>query len=505
MSFCKGSRSGRLAAGAGAGLIAWGIIGAATAAAQTTTTATMPPPATTVPPTPRGPAKVNPPGLPSRSPTERWREDHSALADPAKRTSLFAPLKYIPLVEGEHPTYLTIGGEYRLRFDDFGQNAAFGLRGIDDDDYLQQRVMVNADLHIDTFARIFVELSDTRTWGKEAAVSATDQSRTELQQAFFDLSAGTSKSSALTLRTGLQEIPLGSGRLLGVRDAPNQRRSYDGLRGMFDASGYAVSAFWTRPVLNGPESFDDESDDSIEFKGIYATLPVVKGKPFSLSTDVYALNYDRDTATFLGRSGEEDRNTFGVRLFGAWGNLDYNWELIYQSGQFGNQDISAYALGSDTGYTFADVALKPRLGVKLDYATGDDKRTDNKLNTFNPLFPNNAYFSLASLTGFSNLQSVFPSVRVQPVDELTLSAGADLLWRQSENDSVYMANMVAAPRTNLNTEDRIGTAYVLEANWRPLQYITVVAQYVNFDAGEAITVAGGDDVDFFQLRTTLRF
>ncbi|RJF86357.1 alginate export family protein [Oleomonas cavernae] len=487
----------------GAGLVALGL--AAPAGAQTAAQPAAAPAPAAPAAAPASPPRVNPPGLPSRSPTERWREDHSALADPAKRTGFFAPLKYIPLSEGENPIYLTLGGEYRLRFDDFSENAAFGLRGVDDDDYLQQRAMVYADLHFGSVARVFVELSDTRTWGKEATLTASDQSMTELQQAFVDLTAGTSKTSTITLRAGRQEIPLGSGRLLGVRDAPNQRRSYDGLRGMFESDGYTVSAFWTRPVLNGLESFDDEPDDNLEFKGVYATLPIAKGKPFSLSADVYLMNYDRDGASFQGATGEEDRNTIGVRLFGTLDDFDYNWEFVYQFGQFGDSDISAYAFGTDTGYTLSDVVLKPRLGVKFDIASGDDSRTDGELNTFNPLFPNNAYFTLASLTGYSNLVSVFPSLRIQPLDELTLSAGADFLWRQTGNDSVYMANMAVAPRTILNDDKDIGTAYVLEANWRPVQYITVVGQYVNFQTDDAIRLAGGDDVNFFQLRTTLRF
>jgi len=44
-------------------------------------------------------------------------------------------------------------------------------------------------------------------------------------------------------------------------------------------------------------------------------------------------------------------------------------------------------------------AWAPRLGLQIDAASGDHKAGDNTLGTFNPLFPNGYYFTLAGYTG----------------------------------------------------------------------------------------------------------
>jgi hypothetical protein len=47
------------------------------------------------------------------------------------------------------------------------------------------------------------------------------------------------------------------------------------------------------------------------------------------------------------------------------------------------------------GSTFASVAGSPRLGLKVDGASGDRHPGDGRVETFNPLFPNGYYFTLA--------------------------------------------------------------------------------------------------------------
>jgi len=70
-----------------------------------------------------------------------------------------------------------------------------------------------------------------------------------------------------------------------------------------------------------------------------------------------------------------------------------------QVGRIGLEDIEAWAFGSLAGYTLRDIPWTPRLGIQVDASSGDRNLTDNKLNTFNPLFPNGYYVTLAGLHG----------------------------------------------------------------------------------------------------------
>ena len=73
--------------------------------------------------------------------------------------------------------------------------------------------------------------------------------------------------------------------------------------------------------------------------------------------------------------------------------------------------IRAWAVGSLSSYTFADIGWTPRLGFQFDAASGDSNPHDNVLQTFNPLFPNGYYFTLAGYTGYTNLIDRFQCSR----------------------------------------------------------------------------------------------
>ena len=87
----------------------------------------------------------------------RFNEDYCYLASPANRTDLFDPLKYIPLNPNDPNSYLSFGGEIRERYEHY-TNPGFGLGGAPArDDYLLQRITLDADLHLNTNIRFFVQ------------------------------------------------------------------------------------------------------------------------------------------------------------------------------------------------------------------------------------------------------------------------------------------------------------------------------------------------------------
>jgi len=147
--------------------------------------------------------------------------------------------------------------------------------------------------------------------------------------------------------------------------------------------------------------------------------------------------------------------------------------------------------------------LKPRLGLKLDAASGDGG--GRTLGTFDPLFPKYAYFTEAQLTEFMNVVSVFPSLTLAVTDRLAVTAGVDLLWRQSTRDAVYFPPLTPLPGTAGRGGHRVGTQTNLQAEWLLGEHLDLNAVWVHAVAGPALRAAGGRNTEYLGAWASFRF
>jgi hypothetical protein len=431
----------------------------------------------------------------------RYEEDYRYLADPTKRRDFWDPVKYIPL-GGRADTYLSFGGEWRERFEST-ENPDFGLEGVKQDDVLLHRFLLSADLHAGPAFRTFVQLGSHFQTGRTDGSQPTDENRLDLQQAFADLAPPIAALEGLTLRGGRQEMSYGSSRLVSVREGPNVRRNFDGARTLYRAGERSLDAFLVRPVEIERGVLDDHGDDDQTFWGAYGVTPVpwVEG----LHADLYYLGLERDPSPFAAGIADEHRHTVGTRLWGEAAAFDYNIELIYQLGEFGTQDIRAWGASSDLGVTLAALPWKPRLGLKANIESGDDDPDDDRLGTFNPLFPNNAYFSEAALGAPMNDIDLHPNLSLQPTAGLELTLGWDVFWRQSRRDAVYDSALNPIPGTDTPDDRYVGWLATFDVEWQLSRHVELKANYTHFNVGDTLREAGGDDVDFFMLSAAYRF
>jgi hypothetical protein len=98
-----------------------------------------------------------------------------------------------------------------------------------------------------------------------------DEKKLDFEAAFFE--ARTTGKNWIGLRVGRQELNYGSGRLISVREGPNVRQSFDGLKVMSSIGSWNVDAFAARPDLDKPGFFDNSPDHRTAFWGIYASRP----------------------------------------------------------------------------------------------------------------------------------------------------------------------------------------------------------------------------------------
>jgi hypothetical protein len=431
----------------------------------------------------------------------RQDEDYSYLRDPRRQTDFFDPVKFIPL-DAEGTIYLTLGGEGRARYEYF-RNGGWGT-GLDRDASLLQRYMMHADLHAGTDFRVFAQLKSGLEHGRDGGPRGPDEDRLDLHQGFADGVLRLSEEDFVMLRLGRQELQYGSSRLVSPREGPNVRQSFDAVRAISRIAKWRLEAFVSRPVETDRGIFDDGSDKDRWFWGVYAVSP--EGWLRGTTADIYYLGIDREEAEFDQGIEREVRHSVGTRLFGTAGSLDYNVELVYQSGRFGDGAVRAWTVASDTGYTSADLPLRPRISLKADAASGDRDASNSDLQTFNPLFPKGSYFSETGLIGPSNFYDLHPAVRVQLAQDVDFTLDWCFFWRFSDEDGVYGPSVNLVRTGQVTRERYVGSQLSGFIEWQIQRHVSLVLFYAHFFAGPFLEeTPPGEDVDFFGSWLTFKF
>ena len=360
----------------------------------------------------------------------RHGEDYAYLSEPTRRSDLLDPIKYIPLSASRPDWYLSLGGEVRERVEAFHNT---DWQPTSTDGFTLQRYMLSADLHLGPRVRMFANFKSGLQDGRRGGPRPTDEDRLDVHEAFVDLRFGEKKTQVV--RVGRREMAFGSQRLVAVRAGPNVRQSFDGISVVVAPGAWRVEAFATKPVRTDAGAFDDDTDHTRTFWGVYATGPL---RPLEhAGIDVYYLGLDRKLARFDQGTAAELRESVGARLWRRAAPWDYNFEAVYQWGRFGTGPIRAWTFASDTGLTLAEAAWRPRFGLKADVTSGDRDPGAPTLQTFNPLFPKGAYFGENQLIGPVNHMDLHPSVDLHPVEGVTVTPSWDFFWRESLQDGLY--------------------------------------------------------------------
>ena len=421
----------------------------------------------------------------------RWQEDWSVLANPCVPRKPLDGLKYIPL-GGAPDSYLSLGANLRERIET--NNAPlFGIGSAQSDTYLLQRAEVHADAHVGGHWQFFVQLEDARAYGKNT-IAPVDKNPLDIEQAFATYS-GALGGGTFKFRVGRQEMAFDLQRFIAVRDGPNVRQAFDALWADYEYRKWRFIAYATQPVQNRSAStFDDVSNRDLTFSGVRFERQSVG--PGDLSG--YWSRYNRANAHFIDASGPEHRDVWDLRYSGTHGRFDWDVEAMLQTGTIGGATIGAWAAGSIAGYKL-DLPWSPRVALQIDAASGDRHSRDGRVETFNPLFPNGYYFTLAGYTGYANLIHVKPSVTLKPSSNLSLLGAVGFQWRETTGDAVYQQPNQAVPGTAGRGGLWTGMYVQLRADWTIAANLIGSVEAVHFQVGDAIRQAGGRNADYAGL------
>ena len=436
--------------------------------------------------------RTGPPGLPQAI---RWTENWSAA--PASDAPLLDRIHHIAI--GDGGTYLSLGGEARAYYTDWSHQL-LGLRP-DANDPLIMRLRLLADLHVGPNVRAFVELGDNREFGERFA-TPPNRDKLDISQAFIDVTVPLGNAGKLTFRPGRFEMPLGNGELVGMREGPNVRYTYQGIRATYILPGkVSIDAFATQPVNFKPGTFDDGPSHTSAFHGVYVSAP---NRVLGFGADVYWYEYKRDRGVLFEGVGKDDRNNWGARLWRRGPTIDIDLEGNHQSGRFANQDIDAYAILFEGGYTFSRAPMAPRLGIRANVFSGDRRAGDGTAGTFVAASPRLPVTSEPGFVNLSNLMALYPNLTLKPRSDVTILVGPDFLWRNSRNDGVYVgpAGASFAPYASSRA---IGTELNLEASWQATKRLQFRIYETYLAVSDSFAAHGGKSGNYLGAQSYYRF
>jgi hypothetical protein len=408
----------------------------------------------------------------------RFDEDHSGVKDSV--STFYNRLKYLPLSEGGK-TYVSFGGELRAELDR-AMHEDWGARNVGSNIFLLQRYQLHADLHVTDRIRIFGQLRSGLENGRKTGPRPIDEDQLNVQNLFVDLIPYKGTDSRITIRLGRQELQYGSGRLLDVREGPNLRLYFDGAKVAYASSTWNVDAFVMASGGVKTGIFDNPTSRRSSLWGIYSAHAVTK----MFNIDLYYLGIDRAESRFDEGVAAESRHTVGTRLWANGNELLYNFEIGYQRGTFGAADIRAWGGSMDIGYRFANVKGTPMVKLRSDFISGDDRKGDGKLGSFNALYPNGGYFGMNPQAGPGNLLSIHPNLTWNPAKKVLLSLEAVFYWRQSVEDGIYRPDGSLSLGSSNSDSRYIGTAYVTTVSWQISRFLSYYAGVQYFETGDFI-------------------
>lgn len=135
------------------------------------------------------------------------------------------------------------------------------------------------------------------------------------------------------------------------------------------------------------------------------------------------------------------------------------------------------------------------MGIQFDAASGDSN-TKRTFGTFNPLFPNGYYFTLAGYTGYANLIHVKPSLTLNLTSSVKIMFAAAAQWRQNTADAVYAQAYIPIPNTAGRPGAYTGSYGQVRLDWSIDRATSFAIEAVHFVVGDALRSAGAHDSNY---------
>lgn len=418
------------------------------------------------------------------------QNDSLFLSTNNQKTTLYQKSKLISL--GNQKT-LSLGGSLRFQTESF-DNQQFSKETDTWELWFLNRFMLHAHYKSRNNFEVFAELN-TSIISNKTNLSPVDKDELSINQLF----ARYRFSKRMNVLFGRQNIRLGSGRLVDIREGPNVRLSFDMAQLQYQSDDLSLTAFFAVPVIPKPYVFDN---DVLNFNENVSSIYITKRFNANMGLDLYSFYKREDSKTWNSGTANDNRISLGLRHFGSNENWSFDNEFIYQFGTFSDENIHAWTASVNITHNFSVSNSTFGLGIKTELISGDKNPTDNELNTFDGLYPRGAYFGRVARFGPSNLIDIHPYLKISSerfYGELDYVA----FWRFSTSDGVYgpPLNLVYPA---LNNEPFIAQQIGTVTGWKVSKTFTLEME-TNFIFPEAFLKDSALDDTLFHLVFTTEF
>jgi hypothetical protein len=362
-------------------------------------------------------------------------ENWSFLAHSDPSPDFWDPVKYLSLSD-DGLRYVSFGGEARVSYELF-KNPEFRRVPHDDNGYSLQRFLLHSDFHLNGSIRIYVGLSSSLEEGRNGGPRPIiDRNTLDVHEAFIE-TQGQGALAPLSIRVGRQEMMLGMGRLVALREGVNVPLSFDGVTAKAALAPWNFTLLAVAPAQSRTGTFDDGTDHATSLFGVYVSRALEQDGVPAGALDFYYLNFQQRNAVFDQGVATEQRQMVGMRLTQTDGRLQFDDEATFQFGHFGSGDIRAWAVAIDTSYVIDDLPWRPSPHLMADAASGDKDPSKAGLETYNALYTSGAYSCRCAIGGPANNIRLEPGIRLSPTPNVHLDLGWGFFWRQSRQDALY--------------------------------------------------------------------
>jgi hypothetical protein len=378
---------------------------------------------------------------------------NSSPANPRKQSdqvsSRFSPTAAL---NDQLPSWLRFDAEYQGRFE-------WGFSGkqftpTSQDTYYVNRIRFGVAIRPTAWLKFYGRAQDVRAFEKRPPQTSGFYDMLDVREAYMEV--GDTENGSVALRIGRQIFYWGEGRLVADSRWSLPGRSFDAARVTLRHNGYRLDGFAASVVQitslysTGFSSWHFGNNVYGLYGGIEKLVPKAVIEPY--------IFWRAGTPTVADTEGLNHRNfrTYGFRWNGKLPEgLDYATEIAVQRGNVATSDLEAWAGHWVLGHTWTHT-WQPRFFAEYNYASGDNNPKDNKVQTFDVMYPSSHLkWGETDQVGWRNIHDVRGGIEIVPGKRWTASANYHAYWLANTHDALYAANgSVVIPRVAAGTAGR---------------------------------------------------